>query len=238
MTSRRNILRGIGAAGIAGLAGCAGGQGGNQSGSGDSGGDGGSGSDDGSSQGTTVGDTESSGSDTQRFAVSMKSMGQAGLYVQGQAAKWYTQDRDDVEITIGEHTHHLNFEVRGWRCHIRHGQDSQTQVDETARSQADWRGWRDKHKFDMAIRGHHHVPSLHWVLNRYPVVTLPSPKPGGKFADRIGDPDASAPADRTFFPRRNRPVWPTTTSLATPTTSTTTGTATAMPCSKSTPARA
>jgi len=26
-------------------------------------------------------------------------------------------------------------------------------------------------------------------------VTLPSPKPGGEFADRIGDPDASAPAD-------------------------------------------
>ena len=102
---------------------------------------------------------------------------------------------DDVEVTIGEHSHHLNFEIRGWRCHIRHGQDSQSQVDETARSQADWRGWRDKHKFDLAIRGHHHVPSLHWVLNRYPVVTLPSPKPGGEFADRIGDPDASAPAD-------------------------------------------
>jgi predicted phosphodiesterase len=103
---------------------------------------------------------------------------------------------DDVEVTIADSTHHLNFEVRGWRFHIRHGQDSQTQVDETARSEADWRGWRDKHRFDVGIRGHHHVPSLHWVLNRYPVVTTPSPKPGGEFADRIGDPDASTPADR------------------------------------------
>jgi predicted phosphodiesterase len=103
---------------------------------------------------------------------------------------------DDVEITIGDSTHHLNFEVRGWRFHIRHGQDSQTQVDETARSEADWRGWRDKHKFDVGLRGHHHVPSLHWVLNRYPVVTVPSVKPGGEFADRIGSPDASTPADR------------------------------------------
>jgi len=102
----------------------------------------------------------------------------------------------DVKITIGDSTHHLNFEVRGWRFHIRHGQDSQTQVDETARSEADWRGWRDKHKFDVGLRGHHHVPSLHWVLNRYPVVTVPSVKPGGEFADRIGDPDASTPADR------------------------------------------
>jgi len=103
---------------------------------------------------------------------------------------------DNVEITLGEHTHHLNFDVRGWRMHIRHGQDSQQQVDETARSEADWRGWRDKHKFDLAMRGHHHVPSLHWVLNRYPVVSLPSPKPGGEFADRIGDPDASTPAEK------------------------------------------
>jgi Mn-dependent DtxR family transcriptional regulator/predicted phosphodiesterase len=102
---------------------------------------------------------------------------------------------DDVDILIAEQTHHLNFEIRGWDVHIRHGQDSQQQVDETARSEADWRGWRDKHQFDIALRGHHHVPSLHWVLNRYPVVTTPSPKPGGEFADRIGDPDASAPAD-------------------------------------------
>jgi DNA-binding Lrp family transcriptional regulator len=102
---------------------------------------------------------------------------------------------DDIDIMLGEETHHLNFTVRGWNVHLRHGQDSQQQVDETARSEADWRGWRDKHQFDVGIRGHHHVPSLHWVLNRYPVVTAPSPKPGGEFADRIGDPDVSTPAD-------------------------------------------
>lgn len=103
---------------------------------------------------------------------------------------------DDVEVTIASDSHHLNFEVRGWRFHVRHGQDSQQQVDETARSEADWRGWRDDHQFDVGIRGHHHVPSLHWVLNRYPVVTTPSPKPGGEFADRIGAPDSSTPAER------------------------------------------
>ena len=87
MTSRRKLLKGIGAAGIAGFAGCTGGSGSNQS-NGDS------------ENGTTVGGSGNSGNGKQRFAVSMKSMGQAGLYVQGQAAKWYTQDRDDVEITI------------------------------------------------------------------------------------------------------------------------------------------
>jgi len=103
---------------------------------------------------------------------------------------------DDVDVLIADSSHHLNVDVRGWRIHLRHRQDSQQQVDETARSEADWRGWRDKHQFDVAIRGHHHVPSLHWILNRYPAVTVPSPKPGGEFADRIGDPDSSTPADR------------------------------------------
>ncbi|MDT3433494.1 sugar ABC transporter substrate-binding protein [Haloarcula sp. 1CSR25-25] len=97
MISRRNLVRAVGAAGIAGLAGCSGGGDGDQSG----GSDGGSG-DGGSGDGTSTGDGSSDGSssDTQRFAVSMKSMGQAGLFVQGQAAKWYTRDRDDVEIVI------------------------------------------------------------------------------------------------------------------------------------------
>ena len=51
-------------------------------------------------EGTTAGESGSSGDGTQRFVVSMKAMGQAGLFVQGQAAKWYTRDMDDVEITI------------------------------------------------------------------------------------------------------------------------------------------
>ena len=96
MISRRKLIKGVGVTGVVGLAGCSGDGG---SGDGDSG-DGGSG-DGGSGDGASTGDSsDGSSSDTQRFAVSMKSMGQAGLFVQGQAAKWYTRDRDDVEIVI------------------------------------------------------------------------------------------------------------------------------------------
>jgi ABC-type sugar transport system substrate-binding protein len=110
MTSRRKILKGLGSAGIAGLAGCSGGgggqsDGGSGDGSGDGGdggssGDGGGGQENTETEGTTAGESMSSGDGTQRFVVSMKAMGQAGLFVQGQAAKWYTRDMDDVEITI------------------------------------------------------------------------------------------------------------------------------------------
>lgn len=93
MNSRRKFLKGIGAASIAGLAGCDG----QESGSTpeDSGG--------GSVEETeteTTGSSSDSGSREYRFAVSIKSMGQAGLFVQGQAAKWYTQDMDNVEVNI------------------------------------------------------------------------------------------------------------------------------------------
>jgi len=100
-------------------------------------------------------------------------------------------DVDNVSMEIAEATHHLNTEVRGWRVHCRHGQDGQTHVDKTAASSRDWRGWREAHRFDLAMRGHYHTPSLDWVLNRYPVVTAPSPKPGSSYIERLGSPDVN-----------------------------------------------
>jgi hypothetical protein len=98
---------------------------------------------------------------------------------------------DNVQLNIAESTHHLNTEIRGWNVHARHGQDSMRHVDKTAASSRDWRGWRDKHRFDIAMRGHWHDPGLDWVLNRYPVISAPSPKPGGEFIERMGHPDVS-----------------------------------------------
>ena len=100
-------------------------------------------------------------------------------------------DVDNVSMEIAEATHHLNTEVRGWRVHCRHGQDGQTHVDKTAASSRDWRGWREAHRFDLAMRGHYHTPSLDWVLNRYPVFSAPSPKPGSEYIERLGSPDVS-----------------------------------------------
>lgn len=101
------------------------------------------------------------------------------------------EDVDNVSMEIAEATHHLNTTVRGWRVHCRHGQDGQTHVDKTAASSRDWRGWREAHRFDIAMRGHYHTPSLDYVLNRYPVISAPSPKPGSEFIERLGSPDVS-----------------------------------------------
>ena len=100
-------------------------------------------------------------------------------------------DVDNVSMEIAESTHHLNCEIRGWTVHARHGQDGQRHVDKTAASSRDWRGWREAHQFDLALRGHFHTPSIDYVLNRFPVVTTPSPKPGSEFIERLGSPDVS-----------------------------------------------
>jgi predicted phosphodiesterase/biotin operon repressor len=96
---------------------------------------------------------------------------------------------DNVNVEIAESTHHMNTTVRDWRFHLRHGQDGQKHVDKTAASGRDWRGWREAHQFDVALRGHWHDPSVDYVLNRYPVITTPSPKPGSEFIERLGHPD-------------------------------------------------
>jgi len=96
---------------------------------------------------------------------------------------------ENVQLQIAESTHHLNTEIRGWTVHARHGQDGQRHVDKTAASSRDWRGWQIKHDFDIAMRGHYHDPGLDWVLNQYPVISAPSPKPGGEFIERLGEPD-------------------------------------------------
>ncbi len=99
---------------------------------------------------------------------------------------------DNVDFRISQGGHYVNREVRGHRYHIRHGQDEQVHADATARSQADQRGILHSHDFDVQIRGHWHTKREEEVLSSADVITLPSPKPGGDFAERIGRPDISA----------------------------------------------
>lgn len=111
-------------------------------------------------------------------------------------------DVPNVEVTIADGSHSLTTKINGQVFHLRHGQEGQRHVDKTAASSRDWRGvWANTEDptdvedvgFDIAARGHFHEPSLDWLMNTYPVVSAPSPKPGGEFADKIGHPDVGAP---------------------------------------------
>lgn len=102
---------------------------------------------------------------------------------------------DNVDLRYSETHEHLNTTVRDWRFHVRHGDDEMEHVDETSRSESDWRGLVDEFDFHVAMKGHHHKPAFHKVMNRYPVFSSPSPKPGGEFASKIGSPDTSRSSD-------------------------------------------
>lgn len=115
---------------------------------------------------------------------------------------------DNVDFRTTETHHHLNTTARDWRFHVRHGDDEMEHVDETSRSESDWRGLREEFRFDVAMKGHHHSPSFHKVMNQYPVFAAPSPKPGGEFPSRIGKPDVSQHSDLgwVFGIGQDRPV--------------------------------
>lgn len=74
------------------------------------------------------------------------------------------QDRGYTNVTFRapEGGYFTNFPLRGndfsdatWRGHLRHGQNSLFHIG-TSSGENRWRGWRSKHKFDIAYRGHFH----------------------------------------------------------------------------------
>lgn len=109
----------------------------------------------------------------------------------------WAQDRlvesryNNIDFNVSEATHYRNFTVRGWRGHLRHGHNTKVHVDATSSSESEWRGWREKHRFDLAVRGHVHQSRREDVLNKYTVFTTPCMKKGGNFAEKIGQPDVS-----------------------------------------------
>ena len=102
---------------------------------------------------------------------------------------------NNVDLRYSQTHEYLNTTVRDWRCHVRHGHDEKEHVDETAASARDWRGLVDEFDFDLSMKGHHHSPAFHKVMNKYPVFSSPSPKPGSEFASKIGKPDVSQTRD-------------------------------------------
>ena len=101
----------------------------------------------------------------------------------------------NIDFKYAETKNQLNTTVRGWRVHMRHGDNSRPHIDKTSKSQAQWRGWQDENQFDLSMKGHHHNPGFDKINNKYPVFSAPSPKPGSDFASRIGSPDVSMQRD-------------------------------------------
>lgn len=71
----------------------------------------------------------------------------------------------------------------GHRGHLRHGQKSLYHIG-TSSGENRWRGWRDKHKFDIAYRGHYHTFRLE-TIDSHPVLMSGAVVPPSDFEESL-----------------------------------------------------
>lgn len=92
----------------------------------------------------------------------------------------------NVTLIRNEATHYTNFLIRGgkWRGHIRHGENVLQHIGTTS-PRAQWGQYLNKHKFDVAYRGHYHTFKLE-DINGVPVIMGGSIAPPGNYEDGIG----------------------------------------------------
>jgi hypothetical protein len=95
------------------------------------------------------------------------------------------QGPENVHVVRSDATNYVNFEMRGWKGHLRHGQDLHAHVGTSAPGDQ-WKTHRLVHEFDLAYWGHYHSPLQHWVHDAL-AVRSGAVIPPGDFEDKIGE---------------------------------------------------
>lgn len=65
-------------------------------------------------------------------------------------------DIDNVEFIRSDKSYYIDFDIRDYDVHLRHGHDSSLEHIGTNSAKARWRSWLIDHGFDIAFRGHYH----------------------------------------------------------------------------------
>jgi len=86
---------------------------------------------------------------------------------------------DNMKFVKSDRKDHVNFEMRGHKGHLRHGQHVSNHIG-TSSPQSDWRSFLLENRFDIAYRGHYHTHKIEHI-NGTPVVMAPSVKPAGEY---------------------------------------------------------
>lgn len=104
-------------------------------------------------------------------------------------------DLDNVSFTRSWRTKFVDFNVRGWKVHARHGQDSLSHIG-TSSGKNRWRGWLDQSDFDIGLRQHYHEKKREPVRGR-PVLMSGSISPPGDFEESLSE--YSPPGGMLYF---------------------------------------
>lgn len=66
-------------------------------------------------------------------------------------------DMDNVTLLRSDRSYYIDFEIRDWNAHLRHGHDASLEHIGTSAGKQRWLSWLVDHNFDVAFRGHYHV---------------------------------------------------------------------------------
>lgn len=76
-------------------------------------------------------------------------------------------DINNVTFLKSDRSYYINFSLRNWNAHLRHGHDSSLEHIGTSAGKQRWLTWLVDHQFDVAYRGHYHL------LKEEPVAGIP-----------------------------------------------------------------
>lgn len=91
-------------------------------------------------------------------------------------------DMDNVTFMQTESSYYMDFEVRDWNVHLRHGHDASLEHIGTSAGRERWLTWLVDHGFDVAFRGHYHMLKEEPISGR-PVVMGGSLQPQTEFEE-------------------------------------------------------
>jgi hypothetical protein len=64
---------------------------------------------------------------------------------------------DNVTFLQSDRSYYVDFSIRDWDAHLRHGHDASLEHIGTSAGKQRWLSWLVDHGFDVAFRGHYHM---------------------------------------------------------------------------------
>lgn len=92
---------------------------------------------------------------------------------------------DNIQFVRTDSVYYVDFQVRDWSAHMRHGHDASLEHIGTSAGKQRWGQWLLDHDFDVAFRGHYHQFKIE-PISGVPVVMGGSITPQSGFEESMG----------------------------------------------------
>lgn len=86
---------------------------------------------------------------------------------------------NNVSFIKSDRLNHVNFDARGHKVHVRHGQNVRPHIG-TSSPESDWLAYLNEYNFDLALRGHYHEHKIEHI-NGVPVLMSGAIVPPGDY---------------------------------------------------------